>query len=261
VACASPGWGKWFTDNALNGITQECVYKRKWLVTQLLQTNPHLIVFAGQSAFFMFYGLLKDYIHTDLDLGSDTYELLKATINDPILLKIDIGNGYPPLESRIAISPHFSYHDNFRPQSRFTKEEWETYSKEYPQSFIKLDRVVKSVADGSRKLIFIDGSDAPTEAEVGPEVWQILQDHLYDAEDMIARIILDEYNKGTLTIEGEHFKRNEGPCNFCVNELFAFKEGCPYGKIGTDKKRYEKILQASESIFNIDEERIDRNDL
>lgn len=251
VACASPGWGKWFTDNALNGITQECVHKRKWLVIQLLQTNPRLIVFAGQSSFLMFYRLLKDYIHTNLDLESDTYELLKATINDPIFLKIDIGYGYPPLESRIVISPHFSYSDNFRPQSRFTKEEWERYSQEYPQSFIILNRMVKYAADGSRKLIFMD-VDEPTEAEVGPAVWQILQDHLYDAEDMIALIILDEYKSGALTIEGEHFKRNEGPCNFCVNELFAFKEGCPYRKIGTDKKRYEKILQASKSIFNID---------
>lgn len=257
VACASPGWGKWFTDNALNGIMKECVHKRKWLVIQLLQTNPQLIVFAGQSAFSMFYSLLKDYIHTDLDLESDTYELLKATIGDPISLKIDIGNGYSPLKSRIVISPHFSYHDNFRPQSRFTKEEWETYSQEYPQSFTKLNHLVKSSGDGLRKLIFMDGKD-PTEEEVGSSVWQILQDHLYDAKDMIARIILDEYNSGTLTIEGEHFKRNEGPCNFCINELFTFKEGCPYGKIGTDKKRYEKILQVSEGIFNIYEGHIDR---
>lgn len=252
VACASPGWGKWFTDNALNGITQECVQKRKWLVTQLFQTNPRLIVFAGQSAFLMFYSLLNKYIQTDLDLKSDTYELLKATINDPILLKIDIGNGLSPFESRIVISPHFSYPDNFRPQSRFTKDEWETYSKEYHQSFIKLGSIVKSTDDGSRRLIFMDGSDAPSEEEVGPDVWQILKDHLYDAKDMIAHVILDEYNQGSLTIKGEHFKRNEGPCNFCVNELFAFKEGCPYGKNGTDKRRYEKILQASERIFNID---------
>lgn len=258
VACASPGWGKWFTDNALKGIVQECISKRRWMVTQLFQTKPRLIVFAGQSAFCMFYDLMKDYIYTDLSLKSDTYELLKATIDNPILLKIDTDNGDTLLESRIVISPHFSYPDNFRPQSRFTKEEWETYSQEYPQSFIKLDRVVKSTDDGLGKLIFFDGSDAPTETEVEPEVWKILQEHFYDVKDMIARIILDEYKSGALSIEGEHFKRNEGPCNFCVNELFTFKEGCPYRKIGTDKKRYEQILQAIEGILNIDEGILER---
>jgi hypothetical protein len=249
VACASPGWGKWFTDTAREGITDECVQKREWLLLQLLQTNPPLIVFSGGSAFSMFYGLMKDYFHTDLDLESDTYELLKKCITDPILLQIDLGSGHKPVNARVAISPHFSYDDNFRPQCRFTQEEWEQYEKEYPDEFKKLKSVAAYNYDHSRILIFMDGDKAPTEAEVGPEVWKILQEHLYNAQELIAQVILDEYKKGHITVEGEHFKRNDGPCKFCVNELFAFKEGCPYGKIGSDSQLNESILKAGRAFF------------
>ena len=253
VACASPGWGKWFTDTAREGIAGECVEKRQWLVLQLLQTNPPLIVFSGGSAFSMFYDVMKEYIQTDLDLEADTYELLKKCLTDPILLKIDLGSGQKPVNARIAISPHFSYNDNFRPQSRFTAEEWEQYKKEYPDAFEKLQAIAVTNFDNTRVLVFMDGDKAPTEAEVGPEVWKILQDHLYNAQELIAQIILDEYNKGNIQVEGEHFKRNDGPCKFCVNELFAFTEGCPYGKIESSRKEDENILKsifkAAKNIF------------
>ena len=251
VACASPGWDKWFTNTALEGITRECVHKRKWLVLQLLQTNPAVIVFSGMSAFSMFYGLMKEYIHTALDLSSDTFELLKACITSDITLEIDMGKGQDPLRARVAISPHFSYDDNFKPQSRFTHEEWKKYAEQYPEAFKILEPKAVYNSDQTRRVIYMVGPDTPTEAQVGPEVWKILQEHLYNAGELIAHVMLSEYEKGRLQVAGEHFRRNEGHCKYCVNELFTFNEGCPYGKIGEDMARAQSILKVSAAILDL----------
>jgi hypothetical protein len=201
-----------------------------------------MIVFSGMSAFSMFFGLMKDYIQTDLELFSDTYELLKNCITEKILLEIEIGEGVPSIECRLAISPHFSYSDNFKPQSRFTFTQWEQYEERYPEAFRTLSRIAVDNFSGTRKLVFMKGKYAPTEEEVGSEVWNILQEHLYDAEDLIAQVINDEYKNHHLKIAGEHFLRTGGPCSFCVNGLYTFKEGCPYGKTGVAESDYSTGL-------------------
>lgn len=250
VACASPGWRKWFTDKARDGIVAECVERRKYLLFQLLQTRPRMVVFSGMNAFEMFYDVMKPYIETDLDLHQDTYVTLKECIQKEIRLFIPDGEGNPLVSSRLAISPHFSYRDNFRPQYRFSKEEWDAYSNDYPEEFKELSKIARSNYDNSCKLIFADDENAPTEDSVIPAVWEVLQAHFYDVEILIAQVINDEYKKGGIAVEGEHLRRSEGRCNFCRNQLFSFKEGCPYDKLGEDTKIVKvAIRQVASEIF------------
>ena len=249
VACASPGWDKWFPDKARRGIENECVRKRMYLLLQLLQTRPKIIVFSGMSAFSMFYAVMKPYIAPILDLNKDTYITLRDSISNEIRLNIE-DNGSKLVSSRLAISPHFSYSDNFRPQYRFSKAEWDEYSKNFNTEFSLLAKIAKLNSDNTCCIIFEDDPNAPTSKSIGEDVWNILQEHLFNAEDCIAEIILDEYNKGQIMVEKGHLKRSDGPCRFCDNQLFSFAEGCPYGKLNAQEEAASSLNHIARSVMS-----------
>jgi hypothetical protein len=74
-----------------------------------------------------------------------------------------------------------------------------------------------------------------------------------DPVDIIARIMLQEYQAGRIALDKktQHLVRTDGPCRFCSNELFSFKEGCPYGKLGVAEDKYsgKKISKAAMSAL------------
>lgn len=231
IACASPGWNRWISENIREGIKDECVIRRKWLVLQLLQTRPRVVVFSGKSAFAMFYDLLGHKIEPQVDLSRDTYELLQLCSDKGYYLKVDEAN--LSFESRIVISPHFSYPDNFKPQCRFTEEEWLVFSRAHPQAVGKLEPVTTDNYNKSRKLVFIKDEDAPSQDEIELTAWEELMANLYDGKELIAQVLLQEYRAGHIVLDKKlgHLVRTLGPCRFCDNELFVFPGGCRYGKV------------------------------
>ena len=239
VACASPGWESRIPDSVRKGIKMECVRCRQWLIRQMLQTRPKVIVFSGRSALAMFDEVMGSYFEPKLDLSKDSkqdvYDLLKLCEGEGIYLKVNQED--LSFQSRIIVSPHFSYDENFKPHCRFTQEEWNGFSQSYPQAAEKLSKVTSDASVTSdaykRKLIGIKDKNAPSKEELGEEVCKVLADHFYDPPRMIAQILNQEYQAGRLVMDKKtgHLGRTDGPCRFCDNQLFAFPEGCLYGKI------------------------------
>lgn len=235
VACASPGWESLIPDSVRKGLKDECVCNRQWLILQMLQTRPKVIVFSGLGALSMFNEVMEKYFEPKLDLTQDSkqdaYDLLKLCCGEGIYLKVN-QEGLS-FQSRVIVSPHFSYAQNFKPHCRFTQEEWKGFSQSYPQAAEKLSKVTSYAYN--RKLIDIKNKNAPSREELGEEACKVLADHFYDTPRMIAQILNQEYQAGRLAMDKKtgHLCRTDGPCRFCDNQLFAFPEGCLYGKIAS----------------------------
>jgi len=72
-----------------------------------------------------------------------------------------------------------------------------------------------------------------------------------DIYEMMASVLLDMYRAGELTYDKKtgHLSRAQGSCHYCVNDLWQFPEGCPYGK--DKEKPYEpgQLQQVKEKIL------------
>ncbi|MCG8617714.1 MAG: hypothetical protein MI802_15970 [Desulfobacterales bacterium] len=228
VGCASPGWGSWFSDTAREGITEECVRKRGWLAQQLLQTRPAVVVFAGLSAYGMFYRRFKMDITPSLPPEGDTFEILKACSEGNFRLKASTPGG--DVDARILISPHFSYGDNFDPQCRFDRDQWKTFTQEFPKQADLLTPVTTQNWNKSRTLVFIEREGAPGRDQLGEAAWDALTARRYDAVDLLGKGLHSEYTAGRLAFDPEHggLARAAGPCEFCSNALFRIHGGCRY---------------------------------
>ncbi len=233
VACASPGWGAWFTDEAREGIVKECVHKRGWLAQQLLQTRPSVVVFAGLSAYGMFYQRFKLNLEPQLSPDGDTFEILKACSRGNFRLKADIPGG--GLDARILIAPHFSYADNFDPQCRFDKAQWDAFVEAFPKQADQLSSFTTQNFNKTRTLVFIDREGAPGPDDLGESAWQALSACKYDAVDLLGEGLHSEYNAGRLAFDPLHggLARTLGPCEFCSNALFRLDKGCRYAPAGS----------------------------
>ena len=235
VACASPGWGAQFEINK-EQVVENCVNKNAWVVKQLVQSNPKVIVFSGESAFAMFNRMFEPFITPKLQSNMEVYGLLKMTARDPHYLDIQKEvDGRPyRLRARIIISPHFSYDDNFEPHARLSREELQEFITKYPDAYAEL-RAANRVIDPKEK------SDGYTAIRTqGLREWTKkypvaaipLMQELYDPSALIGQGITQEILLGNLEYDDSknHFKRSLGPCRFCVNSLWKFPEGCAYGK-------------------------------
>ena len=138
VACASPHWGpQWLggTTQAVNTVVANCVHKNAWAMKQLIQTRPVALFLVGQSSWNMFRRSFGHLIHSAKPLPAlpedGPYTLLRITAEEDCRLefstKID-GKTYE-LSTRIVITPHFSYNENFVPQFRLSPEAFATFEK------------------------------------------------------------------------------------------------------------------------------------
>lgn len=228
VACASPGWGSWFSDEAREGIIRECVHKRGWVAQQLLQTCPAVVVFAGLSAYRMFHQRFDLRIHPQLEPDGDTFELLAACANGNYRLKAETPSG--TIDARILISPHFSYEENFEPQCRFDREQWQQFERTYPHQAELLKPVTTQNFDKSRFLVFVERPNSPTPDQLGESAWNTLMGYRFDAIELLAQGLSGEYAEGRIGFDPqtEHLMRTQGACEFCDNALYRLPEGCIY---------------------------------
>lgn len=250
IACASPGWSDKY-DIPRDRITQNCAIDNAWLIAQLVQTKPALIVIVGASSLEMFVKIFAPFLpsfeYTDeVDDGNggtktvikNTFLLLNETTEKEKFLEIKIGDF--ELKSRIVLSPHFSYGDNFAAQSRFSPTAWLAFREDYPKEARFLQQrgdkksIKENVWDQFQEIaISKDDEDYDSLKSVfSVSAWNVLMAYHYEPINMLADVIKQEYEAGRITYDEriKRLKRTEGSCKFCVNDLWQFPEGCPYGK-------------------------------
>lgn len=244
IACASPGWSNKY-DIPRERITQNCVIDNTFLISQLVQSKPAVIVIVGRSSLEMFAQALSTYL-TDLDYQHDvarpdgtteqavkeTFQLLKETVEREHFLHIKIDDF--ELKSRIVVSPHFSYWENFRNHSRLSASAWNAFQEDFPEDARILEEKKRRQPNAWNGTvpILLDSPNDDIRDDLSASAWNVLMAYYYDPIDMLADVLLQELDAGRIAYDDsiKRLRRTEGGCRFCVNDLWKFPEGCPYGK-------------------------------
>lgn len=244
IACASPGWSSKY-DIPTARITKNCVADNAWLLAQLLQSRPAVIVIVGGSSLDMFAQLFApylkefDYSYTTKDADGnevttikETFQLLKDTTERKQYLHIKVGDY--ELKSRIVLSPHFSYSDNFLQQVRMSPNAWAAFQEDFYPDYEVLKEAgrIKGNTFNNITPILIKGSKDTIQKKISASGWNVLMSYYYDPIKMLADVLTQEYRSKNLVYDPtiNRLKRAEGGCKFCVNDLWKFPEGCPYKK-------------------------------
>ena len=257
VACASPHWGpEWLGGNnqSVNNIILNCVHKNAWAMKQLLQTRPAIVFLVGQATWNMFRQSFGHHIKSQPPLPpypeDGPYTLLRLTTQQECRLEFstEIGGRAFNISTRVVITPHFSYNENFVPQFRMSEQAFAAFEKEYPSAaaFLQNDPRIKFqkqtgafVAAGLQT----DSSGILAEIRINfSSASSRLMSAYYDPHRMMAGVLEQLYQSGSLSYtkpkDGSpgFLSRGDGPCTFCVNNHWKFPKGCPYGK--PDEKPY-----------------------
>lgn len=163
----------------------------------------------------------------------EIYQLLRETTRRKHYVDINIDS--IRFKSRIITPPHFSYDDNFRQHSRFSVEAWEGFKKDFRDDYELLkenDRIWRMTWNGYQPIRIEGGKNDEIRKEISSVAWDVLMAYYYDPIEMMAKVLAEEYKEGIILYDEKlgHLIRTDGPCNFCVNDLWTFPEGCPYGK-------------------------------
>jgi hypothetical protein len=257
VACASPHWGpQWLGGNSqsVNTIILNCVHKNAWAMKQLLQTRPAIVFLVGQASWNMFRQSFGHLIKAQPPLPSypedGPYTLLRLTTQQDCRLEFstEVDGRTFSISTRLVITPHFSYDENFVPQFRMSEQAFDAFEKEYPSAaaFLQNDPRLKFQRQAGA---FVTAGIQTDVQEVWAEIKQKyssanapLTNDYYDPHQMMATVLEQLYENGGLSYtnpkEGSpgFLSRGDGPCTFCVNSHWKFPKGCPYGK--PDEKQY-----------------------
>jgi hypothetical protein len=252
VACASPHWGAPFlggTSAAAATVISNCVSKNAWAIKQLVQTRPAVLFLVGESSYDMFQASFGGLIKPPLPKApaDGAFTLLSETV-DPdhprnIEFSTEIGGVKYSLTTRLVISPHFSYDENFLPQFRLDAPGWKAFEAKFPTcvEFLKTDsRIQYSAAEDGAFAAYVIERDPPAVlAELAKSyapAYAALKPGYYDAHGMMAGVLEALYGAGTLAYTAPakgkpgYLTRTGGSCTFCVNDHWKFPLGCPYGK-------------------------------
>jgi hypothetical protein len=268
VACASPHWGpQWLggTNQSANTIISNCVHKNAWAIKQLVQTRPAILILVGQASWNMFRDSFSHLVrapHPIPTLPKDgPYTLLELTTKQDyrLVFSIEISGVKYELSTRLLITPHFSYNENFLPQFRMAPEKFDAFAEQFPTAaeFLRQDaRIqIQRPAGGYVAVGIKDGAPAVL-AEIArrfADASEVLKACFYDPHRMMSEVLGElfdsgelSYTRGTATKKGV-LTRSKGPCSFCDNEHWRFPKGCPYGK--PEEAQYdigflEKVAQA-----------------
>jgi hypothetical protein len=256
VACASPHWGpQWLggTSQSVNTIISNCVRKNAWAMKQLVQTRPAVLFLVGQASWNMFRQSFGHLIRSQTPLPTlpedGPFTLLRMTTQQECRLEFStkIDAEEYTLSTRLIITPHFSYNENFVPQFRMSAQAFEAFEKQYPPAadFLQKDpRINFQKVPGSFVAAGMDKDSAAVLSEIKqkyPAAAAELMPNLYDPHEMMTAVLKSMYGKELTYTESKdgasgYLARTIGPCTFCVNDHWKFPKGCPYGK--PDEKQY-----------------------
>lgn len=256
VACASPHWKPSFlggTEASENLIISNCVSLNAWAMKQLVMTRPAVLFLVGESSYNMFKKFFGNLIHRDppiSDRPSDfAFTLFSETVHakHPAYFQYETKiNGRPySIKTRIIVTPHFSFDQNFVPQIRLSKYREEELEGKYPACF-KFLKGGGDITYHQPEKDYSYRSFSWTEAK-NPSVLKTLEnDHAaawaelkwdyYNPHEQMAAALENLYDDGVLSYhdgngkEKGYLNRTEGSCQFCVNKHWTFPEGCPYDK-------------------------------
>jgi nucleoside phosphorylase len=260
VACASPHWNPGFlggSQQSIDTIVNNCVSHNAWAMKQLIQTRPAALYIVSESSWRMFRGSFGAHVRRDPPLSSTPvdhdFTLLRETTdaNHPCNFVIDVeidGMKYQ-CTTRIVITPHFSYDDNFYPQYRISQPDWQNFAQTQSACVAALTllngfTVVPANPKYPGQYVVIQlSSDAEKAAasrvwlqQQFPAAWQVLEGFYFEPRAMMAAVLDDLFKQGTLTWQNQDngpgfLARTSGSCHFCVNQHWQFPQGCPYDKI------------------------------
>ena len=255
VACASPHWKPDYLGGSSASeqtIIDNCVSKNAWAMKQLVQTRPAVLFLVGESSYTMFRKAFGELIHRDPPLPTRPYDfaftLFHLTLDskNPTYFAYDteVDGRRFSIRTRLIVTPHFSYDENFLPQFRLSRNWLKAFVKKYPRcaKFLKDDpRITFHKASYAYSSFTFEKKDAQdvldTIQKDYPDAWQDdLRSSYYDPHQMMADVMQGMYEDGTLSYSdgagghAGHLGRTEGSCHFCVNRFWTFPEGCPYGK-------------------------------
>jgi hypothetical protein len=256
VACASPHWGpQWLggTTQSVHTVISNCVHKNAWALKQLVQTRPAILFLVGQASWNMFRQSFGHLIRSKTALPTlpedGPFTLLRMSTQQECRLEFSttIGAEQYTLSTRLVITPHFSYRENFVPQFRVRPEGFEALERHYPAAaeFLQKDsRINFQKRPGSFVAIGMERDAGTVLSELKrkyPAATAALMPDLYDSHEMMTAVLKNMYGKELTYTEPRdgrsgYLTRSDGPCAFCVNDHWNFPQGCPYGK--PDEKRY-----------------------
>lgn len=245
IACASPGWSEKY-DIPTERITRNCVLERAYLLAQVVQSLPKVIVVVGGSSLEMFARMMApffvnfDYTYQTTDEQGnikthlrETYQLLRETVEREAFIDINIDDFH--LHARLIVTPHFSYSDNFKRHSRVSTLTWQALKKDFPKDVATLlaePNRIKEDHAGGVTAIAINGTDDPIRTRLSVAAWNVLMAYYFDPIQMVADVLEQELQAGRLTYDDatQHLARANGGCAFCHNDNWQFAEPCTYGK-------------------------------
>jgi hypothetical protein len=262
VGCASPHWKPSFlggSQDSENLIISNCVSKNAWAMKQLIMTRPSVLFLVGESSYNMFKKFFGNLIYRNKplpDRPSDyAFTLFHDTIDskDPTMFKYETeidGTSYN-IETRLIVTPHFSFSSNFVPQIRLYSSKREELEQEFPEcfKFIKFDDRI-TVSEPNKGYDSYSWSEEDNESILSilqdkyADCWAKMSWDYYNPHAQMAQVLEDLYSEGKLSYNASgdsgYLKRSEGGCRFCVNKHWTFPEGCPY-----DKNKEDEDIPAS----------------
>jgi len=259
VACASPHWSEGClggSQQSVDTIVNNCVSSNAWAMKQLVQTRPAVLYIVSESSWRMFYGSFGAHVRRDPPISMNPvdhdYTLLNETTDPkhPCNFVVDVtldGLRYQ-LTTRIVITPHFSYADNFFPQYRLSQPDWHNLSSTQAAAVAALTpangfTVAANDPKYPNEYVAIRLSADPAKAAAArdwlakqfPDAFKTLVGHYSDPHASMAGVLDQLLGQGVLAVQRQDngagfLSRTADSCHFCVNEHWEFPLGCPYGK-------------------------------
>ncbi|SMF19776.1 hypothetical protein SAMN02745866_01217 [Alteromonadaceae bacterium Bs31] len=236
VGCASPGWAPRY-NIPREWIAERCVDKNRYMFDQLIQSKPRVLLIVSGSSLAMFaasFVAMGGEIDLDYD-STDAFALLEETTRRRCMLHWrDEQN---PFSSRVIVTPHFSYEDNFKPQSRLSSDAWQVLKERFADDLeiLKQDELARKEKgcriNNKYHTVYIDREDDPIQGKLSEAVWLFLMAFHIAPYELIHTALLDEHGHQPLIKDkkSKHLDRAPGNCSFCVNPQWQFPEGCDYG--------------------------------
>lgn len=256
VACASPHWNPGFlggTPESVAQVVHNCVSSNAWAIKQLIQTRPAVLYIVSEHSWNMLWQWFGAHVRSAKPLPAHPedhdFSLLRLTTDpkQPVYLDFDVdldGMRYQH-QTRLVITPHFSYGYNFVPQYRLSQTNWKDFSAKYPDCVAALTQAngfhlipADPQKPGSYVVIRLDDDPAAALTLLKtklPVAADALEPFFYDPHAMMASVLDDLYRTGTLAwmdtgTGAGYLARTEGSCHFCVNRHWSFPNECRYGK-------------------------------
>lgn len=270
VACASPHWNPAFlggTEESEQTIITNCVVKMGWGIKQFIQTRSAVLFIVGESSYSMFKNAFGNLLKSATPLPEKpvdyAFTLLRDTVENEVFFRFESTvDGTPfSLETRIVVTPHFSYDENFYRQFRMSQYSWSEFQNRYADCYEYLQGAsgvsIKIPEDVSEYMAveLRENSETILAALKGnyQEAFSFLEDNYYDPHAMMNSVLETLYNQGKLSctvISGKPvLTRAEQGCRFCDGNGVWSLGSCPYGKTVEPELNYTQLEAVSAEII------------